>query len=124
MANYESFSDESTLSNVEGRVSVITVEQGPIAFIPEAINIDLYIDGVKQEGKEQVFETSDINDNILRAELEDKVYISTDAIGLYEEMKECAKMYQDANGNLDVYADMLEERMRDDAFSNQLDEDE
>ncbi|MCR5146037.1 MAG: hypothetical protein K6B70_01635 [Clostridia bacterium] len=116
MADFITFSKEEELKSVKGRFSVITVETGPIAVLPEAINVDLYVDGEKQEGQEQIFETSDIGDDILNAELEDKVYICTDAIGLYDKMKECAQMYQDANGNLDVYSDMLDEKLHEDAF--------
>ena len=124
MADYKSFSHDDALKTVKGRYSVITVEQGPVAFIPEAINIDLYVDGEKQKGKEQIFETSDINDNILKANLEDTVYISEDAIGLYDEMKECAQMFREANGNLDIYAAKLEEKMRERSSFNCDDEDD
>ena len=122
MADFNTFSNEDELKLVEGRISVITVEQGPIAFLPEAINIDVYVDGKKQEGQEQVFEISDINDDILKAELEEKVYICSDAVGLYDQMRECAQMYQEANGNLDVYSYMLDEKLREQADSDCEDE--
>lgn len=115
MADFKTFSYEDELKTVGGKVSVITVEPGPLAAVPEAIIIDVYVDGEKQKNEEQVFETSDIGDDILSATLEEDVYISTDAIGLYDKMKQCAQIYQEVNGNLDEYADRLDELMREDA---------
>lgn len=115
MADFKTFSYEDELKTVGGKVSVITIEPGPLAAVPEAIIIDVYVDGEKQKNEEQVFETSDIGDDILSATLEEDVYISTDAIGLYDKMKQCAQIYQEVNGNLDEYADRLDELMREDA---------
>ena len=83
----------------------------------------MYVDGEKQKGEEQVFETSDIGDDILKADLEDNVYICTDAINLYEAMKETAQLYQDVGGNLEAYADKLDERMQEEAEAAREDED-
>lgn len=124
MADFKTFSNEDELKTVDGRVSVITVEPGPIAAVPEAIIIDVYVDGEKQKGEEQVFETSDIGDDILNADLEDNVYICTDAINLYDAMKETAQLYQDVGGNLEAYADKLEERMQEEAEAACEDEDD
>ena len=115
MADFKTFSYEDELKTVGGKVSVITIEPGPLAAVPEAIIIDVYVDGEKQKNEEQVFETSDIGDDILSATLEEDVYISTDAIGLYDKMRQCAQIYQEVNGNLDEYADRLDELMREDA---------
>jgi hypothetical protein len=124
MADFKPFSYEDELKTVDGRISVITVEPGPIAAIPEAIIIDVYVDGEKQKGEEQVFETSDIGDDILKADLEDNVYICTDAINLYEAMKENAQLYQDVGGNLEAYADKLDERMQEEAEAARENEDD
>lgn len=124
MADFKTFSNEDELKTVDGRVSVITVEPGPIAAVPEAIIIDVYVDGEKQKGEEQVFETSDIGDDILNADLEDNVYICTDAINLYDAMKETAQLYQDVGGNLEAYADKLDEIMQEEAEAAREDEDD
>ena len=52
MADFKTFSYEDELKTVGGKVSVITVEPGPLAAVPEAIIIDVYVDGEKQKNEE------------------------------------------------------------------------
>lgn len=115
MANFKNFSDVEELSTITGTVSVITVEPGPLSVIPEAIIIEKYVDGEKLEGSEERFETSDISTDILDADLEPEVYISNEAEGLYDAMVESAEMFKEANCNIDVYAEMVEEKIKAEA---------
>lgn len=113
MADLNFFSSVEDLSETQGRVSVVTIEPGPIPCLPEAIIIDVYDNGKKVEDEEQRFETSDLGDDILSAKFEDEVYMSNDAADTYETMCDVAKMYRDANGNLDVLSEMLEEHLQE-----------
>ena len=122
MADFNIFSDEKELSSIKGTVSVITVEPGPISFVPEAIIIDKYVDGEKVEGSEQYFETSDVSTDILDAKLEPNVYISSKAEDTYDTMIKLAEMFKESNCNYDVFAEMLEEKNL--AEAEELDEDE
>ncbi len=115
MANYNKFSDEEDLRLIKGTVSVITLEPGPINVLPEAIIIEKYVDGEKVEGSEQYFATSDVSTAILDADLEPAVYISNEAESTYDTMIELAEMFEAANCNYDVYAAMLDEKLKADA---------
>lgn len=113
MADLNFFSSVEELSETRGRVSVVTIEPGVIPCLPEAIIIDVYDNGKKVEEEEQRFETSDLGDDILGAKFEEKVYMSNDAADPYETMCDLARMYRDANGNLDVFSEMLDEHLHE-----------
>ena len=127
MANYKVFSDITEITSVHGRVSVITTDScSCVNPIPDGINIDVYQDGEKVEDAEQYFETSDIGDDILDADLEEEVYIQEDAESTYNTMCELAEVYRDVNGNLDLYSEAISERMHlyDDDADSESEEDE
>lgn len=125
MANYKVFSDIAEVVSTHGRVSVITTDAcSCINLVPDGINIDVYQDGEKVEEDEQYFETSDVGDDILDADLEEEVYVHEDAEGLYNTMLELAQIYRDVDGNLDRYSEALEERMLEEAEDIESDEDE
>lgn len=125
MANYKVFSDIAEVVSTHGRVSVITTDAcSCINLVPDGINIDVYQDGEKVEEDEQYFETSDVGDDILDADLEEEVYVHEDAEGIYNTMLELAQIYRDVDGNLDRYSDALEERMYEEAEDIESDEDE
>ena len=125
MANYKVFSDIAEVESTHGRVSVITTDAcSCINLVPDGINIDVYQDGEKVEEDEQYFETSDVGDDILDADLEEEVYVHEDAEGIYNTMLELAQIYRDVDGNLDRYSDALEERMYEEAEDIESDEDE
>ncbi len=109
MVNFKIFSDVDELKSINGTFSVITIEDGPISLIPEAIIIDRYVDGEKEPGTEQIYETSDINSDILDASLEIDVYISEDAKPTYDKMIQLAELFEESNGNMNVYAEKLDE---------------
>lgn len=124
MANYKVFSDISEVVS-HGRVSVITTDAcSCINLVPDGINIDVYQDGEKVEEDEQYFETSDVGDDILDADLEEEVYVHEDAEGIYNTMLELAQIYRNVDGNLDRYSEALEERMLEEAEDIESDEDE
>lgn len=124
MVNFKIFSDVDELKSINGTFSVITIEEGPIGFIPEAIKIDRYVDGEKEPGTEQIYETSDINSDILDASLEMDVYISEDAKPTYDKMIQLAELFEESSGNLDVYAEKLEELNKAEAEERKLEFDE
>lgn len=125
MANYKVFSDIAEVVSTHGRVSVITTDAcSCINLVPDGINIDVYQDGEKVEEDEQYFETSDVGDDILDADLEEEVYVHEDAEGIYNTMLELAQIYRDVDGNLDRYSEALEERMLEEAEDIESDEDE
>ena len=125
MANYKVFSDIAEVVSTHGRVSVITTDAcSCINLVPDGINIDVYQDGEKVEEDEQYFETSDVGDDILDADLEEEVYVHEDAEGIYNTMLELAQIYRNVDGNLDRYSEALEERMLEEAEDIESDEDE
>ena len=125
MANYRVFSNISEVETTHGRVSVITTDAcSCINLVPDGINIDVYQDGEKVEEEEQYFDTLDVGDDILDADMEKEVYVHEDAEGIYNAMLEHAQIYRDVDGNLDRYSEILEERMLEGAEDMESDEDE
>ena len=109
MANYNVIEDLSQIPKT-GRCSVITTDTPSCNNpIPTEVVIDVYKDGEKIEDEQQCFDCLD--EGILNAELEEKVFVQVDAEPTYNTLRELAEEFQNVNRNLDVYADRLEERL-------------
>ena len=111
MANYNVIEDLSQIPKT-GRCSVITTDAPSCNNpIPTEVVIDVYKDGEKIEDEQQCFDCLD--EGILNAEFEEKVFVQADAEPTYNTLRELAEEFQNANRNPDVYADRLEERLRE-----------
>lgn len=121
MANYNVIGDVTEIPK-KGRCSVISTDTcSTFNLIPEAVVVDTYQDGVKLEKEEQYFETSGLNDDILRAKYEKDVFVLADTEGYYNTMKDLAQEFRKANGNYDVFADRLDKRLEEMAESDAID---
>lgn len=113
---YNTFTDLTEVLSQPGRISVIETDTcNSTNFIPDGIVIKDYEDGKEVPESEQYFELVDPDDSILDAKLQENVFVSQEAEGFYDEKMKQAQEFRDANCNLDVYAERLEERARREA---------
>lgn len=125
MANYNTFTSKEEVSSLPGRISVITTDWSSACnSIPDGIEIKDYEDGKEVPGSEQYFDLIGPDDKILDAKLQENVFVSEEAKGFYDEKLKQAQDFRDANCNIGVYAERLEQEAKRESEENAEDPDE